>query len=256
MPFRPDILTLILASVLICVGLIGLIIFFVMVNQRRMLRQQAEVRKLETLHQHQLLETVIRSQEAERGRISQDMHDELGSVLSILRMKTKQLQRKMEPAHPDAILLDETQSMLGEALQTVRKLSHDLAPSTLKRLGLQMALEELCGKIAFPKVKLEMAGQLDTLTKMQAIHLFRIIQELLTNSLKHAEASEININLQHHPEGCVCQYADNGQGFDPGQQASGMGHSNIESRTQVLKGEASWKIAPGQGLQFHLSFIP
>ena len=142
----------------------------------------------------------------------------------------------------------------------MRAISHELLPEELAEIELPIALQAILDKIPpsdFLKIELQADENIPMLRPLQQVHLLRIVQEVLTNMLRHAEASLIRIQLQKNANGIILLISDNGKGFDTNKIDSfaGLGWKNIQARTQILK--ANWGIESviGQGTRFRLEFI-
>lgn len=194
------------------------------------------------LHQQQLLKSSIQTQEEERKRIAQDLHDELGAVLSIARMHLVQIQNHkamdmaaMQSGLQQARMLTET------ALATMRRISHDLMPPQLENFGLIKTLESITTQVQdAKKISVHFQTPDDLLRWPLPIELglYRICMEMINNTLKHAEATQISIDLKQVFSETVFVYADNGKGLPPVFTAS-HGFKNMEARVNSMGGSLS-----------------
>lgn len=230
-----------------------LVISFVLMfirNQNRLLKQQRQLQQAEMAHQQELLQTVFESQEAERKRIGQDLHDDVGTALSNLRITIEMFNRN---AGANLTTFKESsKSIIDKVIQDVRHISHNLSPPGIELYGFMGAVEELCEFITQSgRVTVAInnqAGNLpDTLKQSTAIALYRVMEELLNNTIKHAEATQVSIDLAPIENGITIAYSDNGIGMPAGSEIKkGMGILNIESRLCIVG--ASYIIsAPGNG---------
>jgi len=230
------------------VALVGVIILFVVIYQRRLMRQQLHLQEVEAQQQQLLLAASIETQEAERQRIARDLHDEVGNMLSTVKMHLHTLSRRMEPEAPLREMVEQARGLLGDSIHTVRHLSHNLLPPTLERLGIIAALEELATRIPEPEVSFSHSGPATPLPLSISLGIYRIVQEAITNSLKHAAAQHIQIRLAFGPDRLVLTFTDDGKGFERGEVVSqGMGMRNMRSRAQVLGGDFALETSPGKG---------
>lgn len=217
--------------------------------------QQRRLRERELVHQRELLSSTIVTQEKERQRIAKDLHDSVGAKLNIMNLFLHQLTRQSPEAKSD---IQDMIGVIGDTLQTTRRISHDLLPPTLEKFGLSAALDELVDQMEQadgPQLELETEGQRpEGINPLVELHLFRIVQELLSNTLKHAHAQAVYIRLIQTPEKIILHYQDDGQGFDPQISANqrGLGTQNIQSRVQMIEGNIDLKSAPGQGIRVQL----
>lgn len=185
------------------------------------------------------LEAVITGQEAERTRISTDLHDSLGGMLSALKLHYDALQvNHAELAHDQQYL--QIMDLIDEACKDVRDISRNLKPVALEKLGMTAALKDLVNKYRVHG-SLDISintNQVDGLLSNDAkLHVYRIIQELLNNALKHAQATEIDVIVNRAEDELVIMVQDNGIGFAPEEVQMGLGLGNLRSRVNVLKGE-------------------
>lgn len=241
--------------------LVAAIMLFIFVYQRRMFVQKIKVQELETQHQQDLLEATIDTQEEERNRIAQDLHDDIGAMLSTIKLSMNVIGRKVKE---DEVLTEhttDTKKMIDDAIQNVRRISKELLPATLKEFGLAPALEELCVKTdRNTDINVAFTPTTDNLRYdyKHELALFRVSQELLNNSLKHAEASHIELKLDCKPSYIALHYEDNGIGFNMDEvlkrdgMSSGLGLKNIESRLSVAPTELNFDTAPQKGTRVHI----
>jgi signal transduction histidine kinase len=187
------------------------------------------------------LKAVIASQEDERNRIAAELHDGLGQSLASVRMRLSR-----ETVSPESL------DALDKSCVELREISHNLMPSNLMRSGLVTALHELSNRInKTGKLHLivDADPNLPAIASSSAIHLFRIIQELLTNIMKYADATETTVQLMADNKMLSVMVEDNGKGFDKNtlQTTSGNGWYNIHSRLTILNGNVEIDSAPGRG---------
>lgn len=250
-------LTLILLGVIGMLLLSVAVIVFFIVYQKRLFTQQDKIKAIETAHQKDLLKSSIHAQEAERKRVATDLHDGIGSLLSAVRLYVLQLSPQKTQGDYEE-LLNETKAMLDTAIRQTREISHNLLPTTLDRFGVIQAVEDHCKRIH--KLNgIEVAfnyNQEHHFSKQQDLALYRIIQELINNTLKHAEASSIRIKFSILPGQINLSYQDNGKGFpqkEDTQSASGLGLKSIESRVNLLNGKMHIDASKAKGFRFELT---
>lgn len=247
-------------GILIMLSLALAFIVFFNRSQRKIVQEKMRVQQLQLEHQEQLLYSTIRTQEEERKRIAKDLHDEVGSKLNVIHLNLHRL-RKAAPATP---ILEETVGeifeVIHDAIDTTRRISHDLLPPTLENFGLKEAIKELCesyrkaDNVAF-QFNL-MQNQDRPTDKMVEVNLFRVLQELISNSLKHAESTEIGIKLWQGFQELRLEYRDNGKGYDMPKQEppKGLGMQNIESRMNMIKADYTLDSSPGKGFLATLKY--
>lgn len=228
--------------------LAGGVVLFFFIYQKRMLSQQLRLSEMGAAHRAELLHSNIEQVEAERKRIAADLHDEVGSIFSTLKLKINQLERG-EGAEK---LLADSREIIDAGISSVRRISHTITPPGLDMFGLADALENLCDKVGGPQLRVDFSCP-DDFPRLGAkveLGLYRILQELLNNTLRHAAATEIKVMLTRSTEAVTMTYADNGRGFDPAvlQKRPGLGWMNIEARASQLQARLEWATAPGEGL--------
>ena len=246
-------LYLIIALSLIILLLIGLFIFF---QQRRLTRRKAQLQQqhIESLLTDQELKSMnamIEGQEEERKRIAEDLHDRVGSILSTVKLYFNALDNKVDNYQEE----NRTQyvkatNLLDEAVQEVRRISHNLISGILMKFGLAPALKDLCETVdGTDKIKtnLFLHGLDERMETQTEISVYRIIQELISNTLKHAKASEIDIHVTRRDGNLNILVEDNGQGFDTREKHDGIGLKNIRSRVDKLNGSITIESIKNKG---------
>ena len=238
---------------------VAAIIFFVIFYNRRQRLQREKLERIEEIHRQAMLEASVATQENVRRQIGGDLHDEIGTLLSATRMSLTQITKyEYNPAKRTA-LLNQTEELLNDTLNNVRRLSKDLMPSTLDEFGLIIALKDFTEKMTeFTGVMVCFShGELsEVFDKKIELALYRTAQELVNNALKHAKASVISIQLQVRNNNLVLQVSDNGIGFDLAEinkPDRGIGIKNIESRISVIKGKIKFDVQKGRGSSFEIT---
>jgi len=210
-----------------------------------------KIRELESAIKINSMQSMLVGQEKERERISKDLHDSLGGLLSTVKLQFEQLQNRIFGNHTPAEYAQASR-LLDSAIEEVRSISRNLQPVALKKLGLVPALKDLINRFdgeGYPEVILQTYDVPNKIDSMVSLSVFRIIQELLNNTIKHGKADEILIQINGEKEELIVQYEDDGIGFDPeGGIKKGMGLDNIQSRINYLKGTISIESKMGEGL--------
>lgn len=255
--------TLLFAGIGVMLLAAGMLLAFLMIYQRRLLRQQLHLRAAEAAHQQQLLTAIIEAQESERERIGRDLHDGVGSTISTAKMLISRLGQPL-PGDDPAALRQLLTSMMTTAVQDVRGISHSLYPAVLTRFGLADALHELvdtCNEAGPVPVSLEIEYP-QSLPLAQELALYRICQELLHNARKHAlGASFLAVELQQRATGLTLTVEDDGCGFGfaddaPPRPGQGIGLRSVELRVQMLRAQLHRQSAPGQGTTIRVEMAP
>jgi signal transduction histidine kinase len=234
-------------AVLVALGVILMVHQF----QRSLFRRRLREENLKTDHQRELLRTAITVQEQERQRIAGDLHDELGARLSmtLLLLRQNTTSKSALEDHTSQLFI-ELEEHLNQALIATKRISYELMPPQLVNLGLYRAvlvLADEARKAGNLKVNLVKKGMEAELPWPLQIGLYRIISELLNNTLKHGAASEINIDLIAEKSRLSCHYRDNGMGLPQTLLAKGLGLKNLEGRATALNGNFEYGNIPEGG---------
>lgn len=235
------------------------LIMFFYFSRKKIIKQEIEKRILEVNHQKQLVRSMILTQEDERKRIAQDLHDDISSKLNIVSLNSYLLKT---PNLSDNEFLEITNNIIDltkKALENSRRIAHDLLPPVLERFGLNAAIEELIVEVESAKTaKIEYKNNLDFGDNYSDahLHIFRILQELINNSLRHGKASVIKIEFDLQNNIKKCFYTDNGIGFDNKDfnNNKGLGMKNIESRVNFLNGNLSVNSKINKGIEVVFNF--
>jgi len=230
---------------IVLIGMLGMfvlslgVVSFFIVYQRRLLRQQEQNQKMQEEHQQKLLRASVESQEKERHRIAESLHDEIGALLTTTKLHLGQIKPKL-----DEKTLKErvgtSVEIISETLQSVRQISHDLKPPVLETLGLLAATRSLISKANVSEAtEVTCEGPEDLVIPLdESLGLYRIVQELLQNALKHAQASQIHFSIRQTGKSVYIDYTDDGVGMKSTQLNgdAGLGLRNIESRLNLMEG--------------------
>jgi two-component system NarL family sensor kinase len=255
-----DIVNIFLTASVVILLMIVLVAIFMVIYQRRLVRQRMVLQERELQYQKDVLDATVDSQEKERERIGKDLHDGVGATLSAVRMHLALLDRKLKKAADSGIDLGDAKVMLDDAIGSVRGISHDLSPPSLRNLGLDAAVSAFAQRIdalSGTTFKVSVQGKSYRLPEKMELAAFRVIQELSNNSLKHAAARQLQCQLHFAPDGLAVVYSDDGRGFKPEtvrQGSGGLGLMSLESRIRMHQGDFNLRSAPGQGMEvrFHL----
>lgn len=230
--------------------LAGAIFFFFVTYQKRLLKKELEINKMKAEQQEEILRNIMQAQEKERKRIAQDLHDEVGAMLSVVKMNVGRIESKSTDEIPQK-LAGETKTYLGDVITQVRRISRALMPPSLEKLGLSFALEELVNwinKSDQVKVDIEKSGEPFRLAPKKELSIFRIVQELINNALKHSQAKCISVKMRFTPNYMAVSVADDGIGFEPEKlKSTGLGLKNLESRAEMMGADYKMKSFPGNG---------
>ena len=204
--------------------------------------------------QSDLLMAIVETQEKERNRIAIDMHDELGPLLSAVKLQVSGLKNTHAP---DTVALMETQDLLDEAILQIRQIIRDLVPRNIDQKGLAGALADLKQYFeSFTPIKVNLAtnGLTERFSLQSEINIYRIIQEIVNNAAKHADADAVSISLNGNDQQLKIEVTDSGKGFDTATVSEGSGRKNIETRIHMNKGVYEIRSIPGKGTSYFISF--
>lgn len=199
--------------------------------------------KIETMH------SMITGQEAERERIAKDLHDSLGGLLSTVKLHFDAIQTRDEHIS-DLKEYRKAYTLLDDACNEVRNISNNLQPDALLSLGVVPAISDLVNRFQSdetPQIDFQHFEVTDRLGQSTSLNIYRIVQELLTNSLKHANASHILIQLDQKEDELMITVEDDGSGYSPDAVDKGMGTGNIASRVNFLKGDLNIHSVTNEG---------
>jgi len=199
------------------------------------------------------IDIMLTGQEKERQRIANDLHDNLGSMLATLKLNFENLRlRKTDQGQEENKLYEKTDELIQEAYQKVRRLAHAKNAGVFANDGLIPAIKKLAGKISIPgKLQINVIpfGFTERLDNTLEIAIFRMIQELGTNIIKHSGATEATLHLTQHDTNINIIFEDNGVGMDTTKltRADGMGLNSITKKTEQLDGTLTIDSTPGRG---------
>lgn len=257
-----------LAASLLGFFLLGTILAFVF-YQRQIQQKEAILvqetlikdQKLTQLQQEQKIvafKSMISGEESERKRLAKELHDGLGGMLSNLKLALSPPNTEIKVKTKDREhIVTHALQMADRASEELRRIAHNMMPQSLAKFGLITALEDLCDDINFAG-KMEVVFQHFNVddTQVAAINLavYRLVQELLNNVVKHAEATEVTLQLSQNATTLFVTVEDNGKGFDLEKALAQKGHglSNLQSRVEALNGELEIDARPKEGTSIQI----
>lgn len=243
-------------STLIIVLILILVILFVVAYQKRIATQQNQIDKADKEHQKALLQATLEVQERERKRIASDLHDDIGSLLSALKLNVSFLEESEQNDQQKRFLIL-TREKLESGIDQVRRISHDIYPPTLQKLGLWQALNDLIEIIQKSKqVKVTFVNEIPQLrlSSQTELAVYRVVQELITNSLRHSAAQAIHLKAFSNGGKIQLNYSDNGVGMPKNDFQKGLGFMNIRSRIEAISGTISFTSEAGKGFEANIIF--
>jgi signal transduction histidine kinase len=205
------------------------------------------------------LSAVVRTLEMDRKRIAHDLHNDISSKLNVISLNCHLLKI---PNLPQKDIEEITKNIIeytSKALNSSKRMTHSLLPPVLEKFGLHAGIEELCEElIEFEKINIEYVNkvQFDFKENEKHIHVFRILQELLANSIQHGKATSISVSFNEIDGENTCNYSDNGIGFHLNKLEShdGLGMKNVASRVTILGGNLSIESQINEGISVIFNF--
>lgn len=210
---------------------------------------RSKINELESNRKIESISSMLQGQEVERERIARDLHDSLGGLLSTVKLHFDAIQAK-NPEISHQKEYDKAYTLLDAACNEVRTISNNMQPGALLKMGIVPAIKDLVNRIESeetPNIEFIHYGPLHDLAIGVTLNIFRIVQELLYNCLKHAQANEILIQLIRNDEDIEIMVEDDGIGYEPGGVKKGMGTENVAARVNFLKGDLSIHSEKGVG---------
>ncbi|MNJ83650.1 Oxygen sensor histidine kinase NreB [compost metagenome] len=221
------------------------IIMFAVLYQQKMRRKRQEMIQMELNYKNELIHAVLDAKELEQRRIAIELHDDIGSSLTALKLSFASLP-----------IDEEERKLLNEGVQItigkVRSLSNRLLPSILEELGLIPAVKSLINTLSLQISTVQFSVMAvndpknESQTREISLGLYRILQELINNILKYADATEIQIVVEQNSQGTQIVLTDNGKGFVPTKEdklkSQSLGLKNIESRSQQIQAKIDYEL--------------
>lgn len=226
-------------------------------QQKQKLHHQ-RIQELETEKKLEATEAVLKGEEQERARLAKDLHDGLGGMLSGMKYSFNTMKGNLIMTPENQQAFDRSMDMLDSSIKEMRRVAHNMMPEALVKFGLDVALKDYCNDInssgalhvSYQSYGLEQA-EIDQTT---AITLYRIVQELVNNALKHAAAKTAIVQVTKTEQTISVTVEDDGKGFDPAvlDRSRGIGWSNIRNRVEFLKGKLDIRSEADKGTSVHI----
>lgn len=228
-------------------------------KQRRKLQEQ----KIIELEKEKLLlatQSIVKGQEEERSRMAKDLHDGLGGLLSGVKLQLGAMKGNLILSEEHGRIFNNALGKLDESISEMRRVAHNMMPEALMKLGLQHALQDYCDGLSESqtfKINGEFYGLEQRMESSTEVVVYRIVQELLNNVVKHSGAEIILVQVMKHDNNLTITVEDNGKGFNMEEVLlmKGTGLKNIQSRVDYLKGQLDIKSTPGKGTSVHIDCI-
>ncbi len=260
---RKQLMVYILIGTLIIIGLGGA--FFIhntrsraiIAEQNNKINEQ-KIKEMEKERQLIAAHAVLHGEETERTRLARDLHDGLGGLLSGLKLSLNNIKGNIFLTEDNVGQFNKALGLLDVSMKELRRVAHNMMPEALSKFGLKEALQDFCSGIDNSKteVKLRFYGEGVRIDQKVEISLYRIVQELINNALKHANATEIVVLIVQEPHRIHLTVQDNGKGFDTEtlKTSKGAGLPNIRSRVESLNGQLDVYSKPDKGTEISVEF--
>lgn len=236
----------------IALSIISLLTYLIYRNKQKIQRQR--ITELETEKQLTATEAVLKGEEQERARLAKDLHDGLGGMLSGIKYSFQNMKENLILTPDNAQAFERSIDMLDSSIREMRRVAHNMMPEMLVKYGLDIALKEFCGEIdrsGVVQVNYQSIGMEKQFDQTIAVTVYRIVQELVSNSIKHAAARNLLVQAHVSEEEKILTITveDDGTGFDTHslQASKGMGWNSIRNRIEFLKGKIDLHSVPDSG---------
>lgn len=260
----PDNLLLLpIVTTIVFLILAGFIVSFSILFQRRQLENLQEKQSLKLHYEQATLQSQIEIQNQTLQNVGQELHDNVGQLLTVVKLYLNSLEEENHQADLDEYIKQSNDATIL-AIQSVRSLSKSLDGFGLKEYGLLEGISQELNRIGHAKkiiTKLNSEGEPYPLNANNEIIIFRIVQEILNNAIKHSQASLITVFIGYSPSKFVLALSDDGIGFDYPQMAlgldkhTGLGLQNIKRRVALMGGELTFRSQKGEGTRVQIEVI-
>lgn len=223
--------------------------------------QQRRISELETEKKLTATEAIIKGEEQERSRLAKDLHDGLGGMLSGVRHSLSSIKENLIMTEQNMNAFEHSLIMLDSSISEMRRVAHNMMPESLLKFGLDMALRDFCQQVTTSGIlkvsyqSIEIADK--NIEQSLAITVYRIVQELLNNSIKHASAKHAIVQVALEGRQLLVTVEDDGKGMDPDilKSAKGIGWKNISSRLNYHNGKLDLRSSPDKGTSVYIEFM-
>ena len=254
------------SSIIVIIGtavffiLASVLVFLMISHQKKIWKEQNKLQQFKLEQQQKLMKAVIETQEEERGRIAQDLHDEIGALAISLKVNNDAIQEVIGDPKELIRIKEKNEKLANEIIKTGRQVSHDLLPPIIKKCGLIEALAVLAMDLSNPtgtSVKLDSSKEHIEMEMIAEISIYRVLKEWMHNVIKHADATLLKITIRDNKKTLLIHAEDNGKGFDFNEikeQSQGLGLMNIEGRLNHLNAHFKFEKNKGKGTLFTIEY--
>ena len=229
--------------------------------QQKQKLQQQRIYELETEKQLSATEAVLKGEERERTRLAKDLHDGLGGMLSGIKYSLHSMKGNLIMTQENAQAFERSIDLLDSSIKEMRRVAHNMMPEALVKFGLDTALSDFCNDISNSGAIQVTYQSIDikdkNIDQTTAVTIYRIVQELLNNTIKHASAKNAIVQLSGSNLALSLTVEDDGKGFDTAilKQSRGIGWDNIQNRVEFLRGKLDVNSSPGKGTSVHIELL-
>ena len=245
--------------------LVGFSIYRNFLNRRKISEQKQELieneyKQLKQKHQLVAAASILQGEEEERKRLAKDLHDGLGGLLTGVKISLSNIKGNMLLQQEDVFIFERALDMLDNSITELRRVAHNMMPEALVKFGLAIAIKDFCESINSMKalsIAFQVVGQPRRFASSQEIIIYRIVQELLNNALKHSNAEKALVQLSFELNEFSLTVEDNGRGFDKAliESSNTNGWKNIKSRVEYLKGSLDVSTTLEEGTSVHIRLM-
>jgi len=230
----------------------SILVLLILLFRQRIIHHKKElaeqrISELEKEKQLVAAESLLNGENHERGRLSKELHDGLGGLLTMAKLDLSQLKERMTN---ETDCVEHVITLMNQSIFEMRRMAHNLMPESLARFGLRPVLEEFCSNST--KINFHFFGTEKRLNEKEEINLYRIASELINNALKHADASEISVQLLFSEEYISLTVQDNGIGFKITDIREGL--TTVRSRSELLGATVQIYSEPGKGTEITIEY--
>lgn len=245
-----------LVTAIVALLLFALSFFIVRHRLSRSRQKLAEQKVIQLQKEKQLatVQAVLDGETAERSRLAKDLHDGLGSMLSVVKYNLPEMKTGVILEKESVDRFRKAVDMLDSSIQELRRVAHHMMPESLIRFGLKASLADFCD--AIPNTHFHYYGNEERLSSNMEILIYRSVHELVNNALKHSEADKIDVQIIQEWDRLSLVVQDNGKGFDSSAKYAGMGLENIKKRVESYGGKMFISSAIGKGTEIHIELKP
>ena len=253
-----QVITIVIIGVILLLLMAVSLLLFFFFSRKKIVEKELEKKTLEIHHQKEMIQSIIVTQEKERKRIAQDLHDDISSKLNIINLNANLLKDGELSPEEYVIVNNSILDATDKTLESARKIAHNLLPPILDKFGLKDAIEELADSFSNSRkinINYSINYKNKQLPSQSELHFFRIVQELINNSVRHGKAKNSSINITSKNNKIHFNYKDDGVGFNLNNSLlkKGIGMKNIESRVALLQGKYSSKTAENKGFEININ---